>query len=100
MRVTQNDQGQTVYELESIVDIAMLPDHLVEHALEVLPTLILTTKLALSAAKSEGNLAKMIEALPRSIDLVDDGKHRVGIGVDGVGEFISVDIRQANDHAA
>ena len=82
MKVTQNADGQNVYRLHSIVDIALMPDHMVDQALEALPLLIHYTQLLLVAAEAEGNRAEIEASLPPYIDFVDDGKiavyHRAG----------------------
>ena len=36
MQTTQNEAGQDVYRLESIIDIALMPDHLTDQAIEAL----------------------------------------------------------------
>lgn len=82
MQITQNDQGQDVYRLDSIVDIALMPDHMVDQALEALPLLIHYTRMLLAVAESDGTRAQIEASLPPFLEFVDDGKiavsHRVG----------------------
>jgi hypothetical protein len=74
MKVTQNEKGQDVYELSHITDIALLPEHMVDHALEALPLLIRSIRLILISAKAEGKYEKVVSTMPKSIRLVDDNE--------------------------
>jgi hypothetical protein len=82
MKITQNEAGQDVYRLESIIDIALMPDHMTDQAIEALPLMIYYTKMILAAAESEGTRSQIEASLPSYLEFVDDGKlavyHQVG----------------------
>lgn len=91
MRISKNNKDQDVYHLDSIVDLALLPDHMIEDAIKELPMAIYSLKLILVMAESEGKLEEAIAGLSKTIEFVDDGDFAMRMTSDGV-EFFSMEM--------
>lgn len=94
MKVSKNDKGQDVYELSKITDIALLPDHMAEHALEVLPLFVYSLRLQISGAIANGTYEEWMAICPDSVEIVDDGEMRASFSS---GDRSIFDVRMVKD---
>lgn len=90
MQAYKNEQGQDVYRIEKITDLALLPDGVFErnNVFEQLEFFIANLRLIVAALKSEGLDANKIQSVFEDcvvpfVDLVDDGITSASFGVEG-----------------
>jgi hypothetical protein len=90
MHTFTNDQGQTVYRIERITDLALLPGDVLDRndVFKQMEFFVLNLRLLLASAESEDHKTQLVEAIPSYVEFVDDGETSASFGCEDIQEVL------------
>ena len=103
MKILKNDAGHTVYRLDHITDLALVPDDVWERTggWKAFEATILTLKMMLVCAHEEDGeqgVKTVLRSLGPYIDLVDDGESFNALDDEDGQQLLKIEISDSESH--